>query len=132
MVQSSQKIELRSAILELIEADILQVTITADYETTIEDIDEIHTTSLEMTGGKPHFLLVITKQGASSSNEAREYAAKKGKERKILGEAIVIKNVALRMAATVYMKVNRPKQKIKLFNTKEKAISWIYLQRKKN
>lgn len=132
MIESQRKVELRSAILELVEADILQVTTTADYETTIEDIDEIHKTSLEMTKDIPHFILVITKQGAGSSSEAREYASKKGKERKILGEAIVIKNVALRMAATVYMKVNRPKQKIKLFNTKEKALAWIYSQRKKN
>lgn len=132
MIQSQKKVELRSAILELVEADILQVTTTADYETSIDDIEEIHNTSLEMTLDNPHFILVITKQGASSSNETREYAAKKGKERKILGEAIVIKNVALRMAATVYMKVNRPKQKIKLFNTREKAIAWIYSQRKNN
>lgn len=130
-MKTKPSIQLKSAEIILLEKGIVKVVTTPDYETSVLDVDEINEAKKQITGGGDYFLLVITSQGASSSAEAKEYAAKESFRKNILGQAIVIKNLALRMAATVYMTVNRPKQKIKLFNSEESALNWIRKEKSK-
>lgn len=118
-------IRIKSAEIELCEEQVVKITTAANYESNIEDVKEIGRAFNKLIGNKPYYILVITQQGATATTEAREYAAKSSHRKNIIAEAIVIKNLALRMAATVYMKVNRPKQKIKLFNSEAKAMTWI-------
>ncbi len=125
-------IKLRAVTLHLLEKDILEVTTTPDYETTIDDIKEINEVTKSLFQDRSYYVLVVTSQGSSSSSEARELAAKESARKNIIAEAIVIENIAVRLAATVYMKVNRPKQKIKLFNSRQKALQWIHQLKSKN
>jgi hypothetical protein len=118
-------IRIKSAEIELIEDKVVKITTASNYESNIEDVKEIGEVMNTLIGNNPHYILVITQQGASATPDAREYAANSSYRRNVIAEGIVIKNLALRMAATVYMKVNRPKQKIKLFNSEAKALTWI-------
>lgn len=117
--------KLKSATISLLENNIIQVETTADYEASIDDIKEINNETSLMAADQKYLILVLTNQGASATSEAREYAAKESVRKNLIAEAIVIKNIALRLAATVYMKVNRPKQRIKLFNSKNEALKWL-------
>lgn len=118
-------IKLRSAEIEMLDERIVKITTAVNYESNVDDVNEISEAFEKLIGNEPCFILVITQQGASATAEAREYAARSSHRKNLIAEAIVIKNLALRMAATVYMKVNRPKQKIKLFNSEAKALSWL-------
>lgn len=126
MEKEIETIKIRSGEIRLIEGDIVEIKLAANHESTIADVDEINTRVITLVGNKKHYILVITQQGTSSSHEAREHAAQESMRRNVVAEAIVISNIAVRLLANVYMKVNRPKQKIKLFNTREKAMQWLH------
>ena len=124
-MKSETVIRIKSAEILLLEERIVKIIIASNYESNVEDVTEIGEAINTLIGNNPHYILVITQQGASATPEAREYAANSSYRRNVIAEGIVIKNLALRMAATVYMKVNRPKQKIKLFNSEAKALIWL-------
>jgi len=110
--------------LELKSDNIIFVHTLEDSNIEIPEIDEIHDALDKLVGDKPCYLVVIAATGSNSSNEAREYGARlKGK--RIIAEAIVINNIATRLLANFYMKMNRPTQKIKLFKDESSAHEWI-------
>lgn len=130
-MKAKEPIKLKAAEIIYLGGNIVEVITSANYETTIEDVAEINKTVKSLVGDNPHGVLVITQQGATASSEAREYAAKQSFRKNIIAEAIVIKNLAIRLGAIVYMKVSRPKQKIKLFNSRKGALNWLKKEMKK-
>lgn len=120
-------IEIRAGKIRLLDEDIIEIVVAANYETTIEDVDEVNAIVVKLTQGKPHYIITVTQQGSSTTNEVKEYAAQESFRKNVIAQAIVISNIAIRLMATVYMRINRPKQKIKLFNTQDEALRWIHL-----
>jgi endo-1,4-beta-mannosidase len=95
-----------------------------DAEIEIPEIDELNKNLKALTNDGPCYIIVFPGEGSISSHEARKYAAtKKGKN--IVAEAIVMNNLAIRLLANFYMKINRPEQKIKLFSNENAALEWI-------
>ena len=123
----SEKIKIRAGEISLLDDDIIIITMAANYEITIEDVDEIDKHVVVLTRNQPYFAVTITQQGSTASKETKEYAAKESFRKNIIAQAIVIANIAVRLMATTYMRINRPKQKIKLFNSREEALRWIHL-----
>jgi len=126
-MEEKEFIEIRAGKARLLDDDIIEIIISANYETTIEDVDEFNGIVSELTKGRPYYVLTVTQQGSSSSKEAKEYAAQESFRKNVVAQAIVISNIAIRLMATAYMRVNRPKQKIKLFNSRDEALRWIRL-----
>jgi len=104
--------------------DVVYIYTLEDAEIEIPEIDELNKNLEALTEGMPCYLIVFPGEGSISSHEARKYAAtKKGKN--IVAEAIVMNNLAIRLLANFYMKINRPEQKIKLFSNEKAALEWI-------
>ncbi len=126
-MEEKEFIEMRAGKTRLLEDDIIEIIIRENYETTIDDVNEFNGILSELTKGKMHYVLTITQQGSSSTKEAKEYAAQESFRKNVVAQAIVISNIAIRLMATAYMRINRPKQKIKLFNSRSEALRWIQL-----
>ncbi len=110
--------------MDLKEGDIVYIYTFEDAEIEIPEIDELNINLKALTGDRPCYLVVFPGEGSISSHEARKYAAsKKGKN--IIAEAIVMNNLAIRLLANFYMRINRPEQKIKLFSNEKAALEWI-------
>ncbi len=90
----------------------------------IEEVDELHQSLNELVDHQPYCMLVIPASGNSSSAEARKYAARL-KNKKVIAEAIVVDNLAHRLLANFYIKVNRPRQKVRVFSNVPAGLAWI-------
>jgi len=120
-----KEVQLRAALVRLIEEDVLEVHTTPDYDTQIDDVTEINRVTKKFVGEKPHYIVVFVGHGSSASKEVREFAARETFRKNIVGEAIIIDNLATRILANMYMKFARPKQKIKVVDSKKEAMKWI-------
>ncbi len=110
--------------MELKFDDVIYMYTFEDAQIEIPEIDELNLKTRSLVGDKPYYIIVIPGIGTTSSHEARKYAAKL-KDKNIVAEAIVMTNLAIRLLANFYMRVNRPKQKIKLFSNEAAALEWI-------
>lgn len=120
-----REMQLRAALVRLIESDILEVHTTPDHETQIEDVIDINRVSKDFVGDQPYYVVVFVGHGSSASKEVREFAAKETFRKNVVAEAIIIDNLATRILANMYMKFARPKQKIKVVDSKKEAMKWI-------
>jgi hypothetical protein len=91
----------------------------------INEVKECHAAMDLLQVEQPFLLLVIVPLGASSTKEAREYASQESIRNRIKAQAIVVDSLATRIMANVYMKINRPKQPIKVFSDKNAALEWL-------
>ncbi len=70
-------------------------------------------------------LLVTTEEGATLTQEARDYASSKEFDELIYADAIVRTNYSHEMAANFFIRFNRPNRPVKLFPNMKKAMVWI-------
>jgi hypothetical protein len=70
-------------------------------------------------------LLVSTEEGATLSQDARDFASSESFDEYILADAIIRANYSHEMAANFFIRFNRPNRPVKLFPSKEKALTWI-------
>jgi len=110
--------------MEVKHDNVIYVYTFEDAEIEIPEIKEMNEYFRSLGDDKPCYLMVFPGVGSTSSHEARKYAARiKGKN--VMAEAIIIDNLAIRLLANFYMKINRPEQKIKLFKDEAAALEWI-------
>jgi hypothetical protein len=125
LIQSASLIETACAIVELAPNGILYVRIKEDAQINIDEVDAIDNAIISLSGGAPCFILVIPGVGSNADNEARQHAANRRKEKRIVAEAIVVSNLPLRMLANFYIRFNKPKQKVKVFSSEEDGLEWL-------
>lgn len=112
--------------MNLKEGNLIYINIFENAIIEIPEIDEMHKNFTALVHDEDCFLIVTPGKGSTSSEEARKYAAKlKGKS--VKAEALIINNLAIRLLANFYIKVNRPKQKVKIFSNISSALEWIEL-----
>ncbi len=110
--------------MDLKYGDIIYVQTFENAEIEIPEIDEMNIYLRSLVEDGPCYLIVFPGVGSISSHEARKHAAKL-KNKNIIAEAIIIDNLATRLLANFYMKINRPEQRIKLFSNEKAALEWI-------
>ncbi|MES2681764.1 MAG: hypothetical protein V4635_17850 [Bacteroidota bacterium] len=104
--------------------DVVFVKMNENAIIDIEEVDEMHQSLNELVDHRPYYMVVIPAIGNTSSSEARKYAARL-KNKKLMAEAIVVDNLAQRIMANFYVKVNRPNQKVKVFSSVPAGLAWI-------
>lgn len=125
LLQTKKSLNTSVCEMELKDDNIVFIRTFEDASIEIPEIDDINKALKELVSSQPCYLVVIAGAGSSSSNEAREYGAKM-REKNVTAEAIVINNIAIRILANFYIKVNKPQQKIKLFSNTHDAVEWLY------
>ena len=99
------------------------VTLDVDLQVSMRKIfDEI------ADGKKMHFIFSAS-EGFNLTKEARENSDIMDKNSPISAYGIVANNLAYKLIANFYLKVNKPKVPFKIFLTVEDAAKWLYTQR---
>jgi hypothetical protein len=70
-------------------------------------------------------LLHILGQYTDSTKEAREYLASAPHQDFVKAEAFVLKSLAQRLVANVFVKINKPKVPVRFFNSSKDAEKWL-------
>lgn len=119
-----QIVRIKKAVLSYDNKGLLKAVLADEDEITYEDVLEQRKIVKELTGGRPHVILVIAGRRTSATKEAREYSAKNRPEGR-LAEAILIKSLPVRLMGQFYINFNKPKVPTKMFEKENEALIWL-------
>ncbi|TNF50232.1 MAG: hypothetical protein EP305_00910 [Bacteroidetes bacterium] len=97
-------------------------------DNTVIDVqlqDELLNIYLELTEGKLYRFLFTGGEFVSITKEARYHANEIEDISPLGASAIVLSNLAHKIIADFYYRINKPKRPYKVFWSKEKAVKWL-------
>ena len=115
-------IETPSAFVSLIEEHVLVVSAKDGVIIDVPQMWENFNATIELNPAGDYPVIFETLGYVSITTEARELAASKEMAKESCGMAIMMDNIAMRIFANFYMKVNKPLRPTKLFTDKKEAI----------
>lgn len=104
---------------------IIHVTFKPNTEITVEFQNELVEMYNQLTGGKKSLFIFEGGEFVSVTKEARENAITIEDNTPTRASAIVVRNLAQKIVADFYYKINKPKQPFKVFWSFEKGILWL-------
>jgi hypothetical protein len=78
---------------------------------------------------KPHLLLTDARVGADLSPGARKAGSAKKNTANVIAQAIVVKWLAQRLSANVFIQIDKPHYPMRVFNDEQKAVKWLLEQK---
>jgi len=118
--------------VSFVENDMMVFEFFDDITVGISEIKELTIASHELSGGVvPILSLVVTGQRNNMSTEAFAYNIfeELNITQRTIAEAVVIQNIATRIMANFYYKVVPRPFPVKVFESKEKAITWLFMKK---
>lgn len=94
--------------------------VTMDIPTQLEHLKGI----IQLTKNHPTPFIVTADEFVAFTKEAKENAPNMEDQSPVCASAIVVSNLAYRILADFYIKMQKPKIPYKTFPNKEKAIEW--------
>jgi hypothetical protein len=91
-----------------------------DIAQQLENKEAIH----QLIGTHPTPFIITSGENVIFTKSARENALKIEPTSPVCASAIVIDNLAYRLVAEFYIKIQKPKKPHKIFTSKEKAYEW--------
>lgn len=91
-----------------------------DVPEQMENLEAI----IKVTGNKPTPFVIYAGKNVIITKDARDNAIPLESKSPINASAIVVQNLAYRLIAEFFIKVQKPKNPYKIFTDKESAIEW--------
>ena len=104
---------------------IIHVAFKPNTEITVEFQDELVAMYNQLTGGEKSLFIFEGGEFVSITKDARENAITIEDNTPTRASAIVVRNLAQKIVADFYYKINKPKQPFKVFWSFEKGIIWL-------
>lgn len=124
----NQEIKIDCATIKLIKKGIIE-NVIHDYVTLdYEQVAEIRSINQKLSDGVHYAVLVDSGLYTSITKEARELSASKEFSKTTLAKALLVRNMGHRLVGQIYIKMNKPHIKTKIFSNREKAIKWLNSQ----
>ncbi len=100
-------------------------SISEGTEIAYEDAVELIQIGSEITAGKQVGALVDIKSSFTITKDAREYFALHANQKQFKAIAILSGNLASRLIANFYIRINRPEIPTRLFLDEVQALKWL-------
>jgi hypothetical protein len=78
-----------------------------------------------LSGKTPYLMFSDIRNHVEISPEARKISAAKAEAPYVVANAVLTDNVALKLTANFFMKINKPHFPVKIFTDRSKAMSWL-------
>jgi len=91
----------------------------------VQDVINIKDINLQICKKKNYALLVDAKEGSTITDEARKLLASKELADYNIAKAIIIYTQKQKILGNIYLTVNKPHVKTRLFTSRDKAIDWL-------
>ena len=116
-----------------LEENMLHVEMKKVKELTSRDVEQIYECHHKIGNGNKVYVLVTFQGYIPMSDEAMTQAKKNSSVDQITAAtAYVVKNIALRISVKFFMNFYKPKHPMTIWGTKQEAIAWLKLEKKKN
>ncbi|MCW3076810.1 MAG: hypothetical protein JWO32_1419 [Bacteroidetes bacterium] len=120
-----KKVDLPYATVQLFEPPLLRVEITMDLVITKVEAAAINEVMGILSGGKEMPYMLLANEKTQFDSSSREYTATTEGSRYKKAEALVIRTLAHRLLAELYLKINQPPKPCKTFTNEEDAVDWL-------
>ena len=109
----------------LLNDHIIKMTVNEGEVVDADDIREMHTIHLKLTGGNPFVILLDAKKHFTVTPEARELLASEEFLKHHLASAFLVRTVVVKLTGNFFIRFNQPKNPTELFSNEEKAMVWL-------
>lgn len=127
---SIHKTNIKKFSIRLIAPGIVENIVHENASLDVTDILNIKAVNEKLTEGRPYGVLVDSGMFATISKEARELSASAEFARNTIAKAIYVRSLGQRIVGQVYIRVNRPAIKTKVFDDRLTALAWLKEQLK--
>jgi hypothetical protein len=121
----TKQMEIPEAFIRMRSDDIVHVYYKENVTLDVELQDRMELMFQEITGNIKTGFIFQSGEGVILTDEARENAIKLEKNSPVKASAVIISNLASRIIANFFIKMNKPKIPHKLFGTVEEAAKWL-------
>jgi hypothetical protein len=111
--------------LELQEDGMIHLHGSGENPISLEDFKGMVRTIGEMTEGKKVPILCTADELLIVDEETRKYMGEPESNPYSLASAFVVKSISQRLLSNFFIKVSKPGRAVKMFSTKDEAISWL-------
>lgn len=111
--------------VQLFEPRIIRMEITSDITITKHEAEELNLAMRDLGGGEEIPYLLLAKDDTQFDSSARAYAATAEGSRYQKAEALIVRTLAHRLLADLYLKINKPVKPCKVFANEEDGIEWL-------
>jgi hypothetical protein len=118
-------IETSVAVISVLEENILRIEFKPDCYIDIREFEENLCAYKKLMTTEKVYVLTIASPGATISREARDRFSSPERSTFKIAEAFVIESLAHKILADFVTRVQKPKHRLRFFNTEEKAMKWL-------
>ena len=124
-----KEINLEYVKVQLFEPELVRIEVTQNI--TIGKAEAIQITDQigVLTNGKKYPVLMTGHEFAQVDKEGREYSASEAGLRFTIADAIIVKNLAQKILAGFYLRINKPRKPTRVFKNENEAIEWLYQEK---
>ena len=122
------KYSLEKALIFRYEGIIIENIIKEGVTLEVEDVRQFKEVNLSIAATKNYALLVDAKAESTITDEARKLLASEELAHLNIAKAIIIHTQKQKILGNIYLTVNKPHVKTRLFTERAKAIAWLQTQ----
>ncbi len=120
-----QEVVLKKAKIQLFDEKFIRVEIFGKSEIGLIEAIELNETIGDLANGTLYRVLILASELSRFTKYAVDYATSEKGLSYIVGSGVVVRSVAHRVAANFYLRFNRPKKPIRIFNSEQEGIKWL-------
>ncbi|MBA3664511.1 MAG: hypothetical protein H0W61_09930 [Bacteroidetes bacterium] len=120
-----KEIVLDYATVRLFNPPLVRIEITKDFVVTAKEAKELNFIMGDLSGGKEIRYMLLANEKTQFDSSSREYTASVEGSQFKKAEALIIRTLAHRLLADLYLKINKPPKPVKTFTNEEDGIDWL-------
>lgn len=125
-----EHIEFEFGNVKLLENLIIKIVLYENSTIGLEESRELNNAIGKLCNYTQALILIIAENGTQINNEARIFSASQEGLKYTIADAFVVDNLAHKLIANFYLKINKPAKPSKLFSNEQDAIVWLISHKK--
>jgi hypothetical protein len=122
----AQQIVFNHSQVQLVDAKLVRIEIFGNSPIGLKEAKEMNEAVGILSKGKEILVLMIADEVAQFNKEAMDFSASEQGLMYSKAEAMVVKSMAQRITANLYLKLVKPKKPSKIFNSEKDAAGWLF------
>jgi len=114
-----------TATITLIEDQIIHFMVDDGVTFDLNEMLEIRKANHELSKGSPYCVVMEAGSFTNFTKEAREASASEEHTINRIGLALIQNNLASKLLTDIYLRINKPVGKTKVFKSKEEGVAWL-------
>jgi hypothetical protein len=125
-MQLIQEITFSYAKVQLFDLKLVRLEIFGDTTIGEKEAREMNDAIGVLSRGKEILVLMLADEITQFNDDAVNFSASHEGQLYTLGDAMVVKSMAQRIKANLYLTINKPKKPGKIFNSEKDAVKWLF------